>query len=179
VKKRHILAALASAAPMAFAAIPASAQTASLLDLGALPGGSYSFVNGISADGKVVVGFGASNGHKAFRWTQATGMASIQSGDFAAGAWSSAAGVNADGSVVVGHGDIGGFQNRAFRWTQATGMVNIHGGDFAAGDNSFAYGVNRRLGGGRRGRHRRLPESLPLDPGLRHGQHPWRRLRRG
>jgi probable HAF family extracellular repeat protein len=80
-----------------------------MTDLGTL-GGTYSQANAVSADGAVVVGKSDIGGEvsRAFRWTQASGMQSVED-------WLRAAGVavasditktayatNADGSVVVG-----------------------------------------------------------------------------
>jgi probable HAF family extracellular repeat protein len=64
------------------------AQAASFQGLGDLSGGSfYSYANGVSADGSVVVGRGSSaNGNEAFRWTQGTGMVGL--GDLSGGIFS-------------------------------------------------------------------------------------------
>lgn len=79
----------------------------------------YSFANGISADGRVVVGEAAS---EAFRWASSTGIELL--GDLPAGiSSSSAVAVSADGSVVVGEADD--FGNVAFRWTASSGMVGL------------------------------------------------------
>jgi len=70
--------------------------------LGFLPGGNQSFVQGVNADGTVVVGFsGVEHGNaQAFRWTAASGMVGL--GFLPGGNVSAARGVNADGTVVVG-----------------------------------------------------------------------------
>jgi hypothetical protein len=68
---------------------------------------SGSYASGVNADGSVIVGgayrrvprFQPPEG-AAFRWTQASGMASL--GTLNGGSFSVANGVNADGSVVVG-----------------------------------------------------------------------------
>ncbi len=97
---------------------------------------------GVSADGSVVVGaadYGAAGdgrGHypmRAFRWTQATGMASLDA--LNGGSNSAAFGISADGSVVVGYSG-----EYAFRWTQATGMVSL--GGLNGGRGSVAIGAS-------------------------------------
>ena len=84
-------------------------QADGMVGLGGLSGGSYSYANGVSADGSVVVGTGDSaNGAQGFRWTQATGMQSVEqwltaNGVAVTGALTqSANATNRDGSVVVG-----------------------------------------------------------------------------
>jgi probable HAF family extracellular repeat protein len=59
---------------------------ATFTGLGDLPGGSFiSLANGVSADGSVVVGRGASaSGNEASRWTSGTGMVGL--GDLPGGA---------------------------------------------------------------------------------------------
>lgn len=92
------------------AVLPMAAQAqAGITDLGTL-GGTDSWAYGVSADGAVVVGGAdtSSGASRAFRWTSAGGMQSVED-------WLRAAGVsvptdityearatNADGSVVVG-----------------------------------------------------------------------------
>ena len=105
-------------------------------NLGTLIGGSYSYAQGVSADGSVVVGY-SNNGSsgRAFRWTSA-GMENL--GTLIGGSYSEARGVSADGSVVVGTSDNGS-QQRAFRWTSA-GMENL--GTLPGGTYSVAKGVS-------------------------------------
>jgi probable HAF family extracellular repeat protein len=78
----------------------------------------------VSADGRVVVGFGSfDSGNEAFRWRQASGITRL--GDLPGGVFaSSASGVSDDGRVIVVSGttDSG---SEAFRWTQASGMVGL------------------------------------------------------
>ncbi len=102
--------------------------------LGALAGGLYSYANGVSADGSVVVGYSmsAASGFgrgEAFRWTSGTGMVSL--GDFAGGVLDSQAyATNSDGSIIVGYGtNASGIE--AFRWTSGTGLVGL--GELAGG----------------------------------------------
>jgi hypothetical protein len=79
-----------------------------MVDLGTL-GGTNSFARAVSAHGKVVVGEDDGiNGGRAFRWTQRTGMISVEDWLRAAGVKVAgdithlASGVSADGQVVVG-----------------------------------------------------------------------------
>jgi len=84
-------------------------QTGGMADLGTL-GGMYSYANAVSADGRVVVGYAdTGNAQRAFRWTQASGMQSVEQWLAANGvtvapelATRSATAASADGSVVVG-----------------------------------------------------------------------------
>jgi probable HAF family extracellular repeat protein len=116
--------------------------------LGFLLGGNQSRANGVSANGKVVVGeaFAASGQGQAFRWTAETGMVGLGflpvPPPFSPIS-SSAAGVNADGKVVVGTsvaGPVRPLREQAFRWTAATGMVGL--GFLPGGNFSDANGVN-------------------------------------
>jgi uncharacterized protein YhjY with autotransporter beta-barrel domain len=88
-------------------------------DLGTLAGGTNSYAYGVSADGNVVVGRSLSSSvpsGEAFRWSQSTGMQSLQSLLVASGVsmtgWtlSSAQSVSADGTVIVGYGRQAGRQ---------------------------------------------------------------------
>jgi len=117
-----------------------------MVGLGDLSGGTFeSLANGVSADGSVVVGQGASaSGYEAFRWTSGGGMVGL--GVLPVGGVDSAAfGVSADGSVVVGWGrsDNGGpgLVLEASRWTSGGGMVGV--GDLPGGlFESFATDVS-------------------------------------
>jgi probable HAF family extracellular repeat protein len=132
---------------------------------GLLPGGTTLAAKGVSADGKVVVGYGefADGSSKAFRWTAAAGLEDlgvIPGSDLPPGASdrgrsSTATGVSADGSVVVGaseyfNSDINRFYRRAFRWTRAGGMQNLGAltgpwypdGDITEGNVSYANCVS-------------------------------------
>jgi uncharacterized membrane protein len=108
--------------------------TNGLQDLGDFPGRRIntkeSRPNGISADGRVVVGwgfdaFGPSGTERAFRWTPTTGFSLMGLDSLA----TSTSAVSADGSVVVGvvgKNPIGlahGLWNAAsiFRWTELSG----------------------------------------------------------
>ncbi|MFQ3611056.1 MAG: PEP-CTERM sorting domain-containing protein [Fimbriimonadales bacterium] len=80
----------------------ASAQR--LYWLGNLGEGTFAYGTGVSADGRVVVGYSATDDtldSRAFYWTRATGMTQLE---FSAGdRMSRAQGVSADGTVVVGY----------------------------------------------------------------------------
>lgn len=79
----------------------------SLTWLGTL-NGSASSATDVSDDGKIVVGSG-------FRWTDSTGMQSLDGLAF---------GVSGDGFIVIGEASLNGFI-RAFRWTDSTGLVDL------------------------------------------------------
>ena len=121
------------------AASPSVGDEPFFMGLGHLPGGyPCSRAKGVSADGQVVVGFGASASwqtFEAFRWTAEQGMVGlghIPGGDFG----SVASGVSADGSVIVG-----GSGAEAFRWTPDEGMVGL--GDLPGGGfRSYGYAVS-------------------------------------
>jgi probable HAF family extracellular repeat protein len=102
-----------------------------MVGLGDISGGGFnSQAYGVSADGSVVVGQGASaSGTEAFRWTSGGGMVGL--GDLAGGAFDSLAlAVSDDGSVAIGQGaSASGVE--AFRWTSGGGMVGL--GDLLGG----------------------------------------------
>ncbi|MFK0208850.1 autotransporter domain-containing protein [Agrobacterium sp. NPDC090283] len=86
-----------------------SAATGAMEPLGALAGGTASVAYGLSANGSVVVGEAKSGtGQRGFRWTEATGMVSVEdwlrgngvtvTSDFTFNAF----GVSADGNIIVG-----------------------------------------------------------------------------
>jgi probable HAF family extracellular repeat protein len=97
-----------------------------------------SLANGISKDGRVVVGESfVSTGSRAIRWTAEQGIVNL--GLLPGGsADSHAYGVSADGSVIVGQSDDGSFAEggTAFRWTAATGMQPL--GDLG-GPTNYGY----------------------------------------
>jgi probable HAF family extracellular repeat protein len=107
-------------------------------ELGALDGGS-SRAEGVSADGRVVVGeaYSAAGWWRAFRWTEATGLQDI--GTLPGFVGSSAYGVSADGAVVVGYALSRTGQLRAFRWTASDGMQDL---GTLGGVYSWAYAVS-------------------------------------
>ena len=111
--------------------IAASVDAASFRGLGDLPGGAFSSVAmGVSADGKVVVGYSvSSNGTEALYWTPTNGLVGL--GDLPGGSFfSSAYAVSPDGSVIVGRATSAS-GTEAFRWTQAAGMAGL--GDLPGG----------------------------------------------
>ena len=95
----------------------------SLTWLGTL-GGNRSEARGVSADGRVVVGwsYNAAGEYRAFRWTVDGGMQDLGT---LGGSESWANGVSADGSVVVGWAENAAGDWRAFRWT-ASGDRKAH-----------------------------------------------------
>lgn len=83
-----------------------------MTDLGKLTGGTASFATGVNAAGNVVVGYSTiAVGRRAFRWTQGTGMQSVEEWLAANGVTVTgvstyqAQGVSADGNTVVGTTD--------------------------------------------------------------------------
>lgn len=126
---------------VAVLAVPFTADAASFIGLGDLPGGILnSSARGVSSDGSVVVGSSAStHGTEAFRWTSTNGMVSL--GDLPGGAvLSQASGVSADGSVVVGLSQSAN-GNEAFRWTSGEGIARL--GDLPTGISSaLVYGIS-------------------------------------
>jgi uncharacterized membrane protein len=87
-------------------------------------------VNGMSADGRTIVGRAWWTGSQrmrgwAFRWTEGDGIANLERSredDYNVG--SRATAVSGDGMVVVGD-NIVGRRREAFRWTVRTGMVSL------------------------------------------------------
>ena len=102
-------------------------------------GASESQVLGVSADGSVLVGWGASAaGLEAARWVDGRAVAM---GDLPGGAFhSGAAQVSADGKTIVGTGTTAD-GSEVFVWKEATGMVGL--GDLPGGDHaSEPFGMN-------------------------------------
>jgi probable HAF family extracellular repeat protein len=101
------------------------AWSQSLTWLGTLPGGGGSAAYGVSANGRVVVGWAqnAAGQQRAFRWTAATGMQDLGT---LGGNQSEAYGVSADGAVVVGGAENAAGQVRAFRWTASGGIEDLN-----------------------------------------------------
>jgi probable HAF family extracellular repeat protein len=78
-------------------------------DLGFLPGGpNHAGAHAVSADGSVVVGTGYTSTTEIFRWTAASGMVDVGSGDVF--------GISPDGTILVGPG---------YYWTAAGGFVGL------------------------------------------------------
>ncbi|MFV0283301.1 MAG: autotransporter domain-containing protein [Castellaniella sp.] len=107
--------------------------------LGSLSGGSGADANGISADGRVIVGSSAvaSGRNHAFRWTEAGRMQDL--GDLG-GDYAEAYAVSADGNVIVGRSELGNGSGEihAFRWTEAEQMQDLG----TLGGNSRAEAVS-------------------------------------
>ena len=110
--------------------------------IGDLPGGQASSVaNGVSGDGRVVVGEGndAFSSNEAFVWDATNGMQGL--GDLPGGSYSSfASGVSADGSVVVGRGTSAS-GGEAMIWDAINGlrgMGDLTGGRFLSQFNDVS-----------------------------------------
>ena len=114
-------------------------------DLGTL-GGTYSRAYGVSADGSVVVGDGATVGDlaaHAFRWSGGT-MSDLGT---LGGTYSYAYGVSANGAVVVGTSQTtGNVTSQAFRWTAANGMQSIPNLLTASGVNIAGWSLTDARG---------------------------------
>src|SRR5262249_2344802 len=114
------------------------AHAQSFHGIGLLPGGTATSINGISADGSVVVGSAdTSNGARAFRWTADQGIMTL--GVLPGSTSSGAVSVSRDGSIVVGTSSGSG--NSAFRWTAATGMLPLPPRGFDEGGGVSADGA--------------------------------------
>lgn len=122
-------------------------KSGGMVGLGDLPGAdsggvqqSTSGANGVSADGKVIVGWSYSSlmVGQAFRWTQASGISGL--GDLPGGEDESIAhAVSADGLVIVGAGDE---RTEPFRWTSAGGMASLRAPVPGGGPVSAARAAN-------------------------------------
>ncbi len=122
--------------------------------LGFLPGGTMSVANGVSADGRVVIGTSTqayandTSGAVAFRWTSTGGMVSL--GTLAGDHLSYGTDVSDDGNVIVGASRltylppgtccIPSTRDVAFRWTPGTGMQSL--GFLPGLNNSVATAVS-------------------------------------
>lgn len=102
-----------------------SLQSASILALGDLPGGTTASVAyALSPDGQTVVGTSTSaTGSTAFVWTRSGGMEELP-GLFPELLTSSARGVSAAGNVVVGQLATS-TEWRGYRWEPSTGVVPL------------------------------------------------------
>jgi len=101
-------------------------------------GGNSSEARGVSADGRVVVGWAANTAgnRRAFRWTASGGM---QDFGTLGGSSSAAYGVSADGLVVVGYAQNSAGQWRAFSSSAVGGMGDL---GTLGGSSSAAWGVS-------------------------------------
>jgi probable HAF family extracellular repeat protein len=113
------------------------AMAVDIIVLGTLAGGTYSYTQGISGDGKIVVGSSDSTlGTRAFRYSATEGMADL--GVLPNGTYSQAKGASYSGDTVVGDSSTG-TNNRAFRWTSVGGMEDL---GTLGGNDSGAYDVS-------------------------------------
>jgi len=116
--------------------LPVEIPEDEMTDLGTL-GGDYSFAEGVSDDGGVVVGAArpeSGGNNQAFRWTSAMGMEPLGT---LGGSYSYARGVSGDGSTVFGYSYLDDNNyNHAFRWTETEGMVAL---GTLGGNYSYAY----------------------------------------
>ena len=112
-------------------------------DLGALPGGAYSFGTAVSANGHAITGFSSTEaGEIAFIWTEADGMQPLPAlGDVE---FSAGIGISADASVIAGYDG-----NFAARWVNGVGasLGAVQGGAFSvayalSGDGAVAGGLS-------------------------------------
>jgi len=116
---------------------PSSAR-ALFQPLGDLPGGAFeSAAARVSADGKVVIGYGTTTeGRQAFRWTEHDGMSPLGNLKDKSYRNSWAVGISADGAVIVGYGNQtvpdDWKSNTGFRWTKKSGMKATSGLENAA-----------------------------------------------
>lgn len=111
--------------------------------LGVLSQTESSDVGGISADGNVIVGYGALNpdyGTEGWRWTQGAGFQEL--GYLPGGLVTIPWGASRDGAVIVGEANSDLGPNReAFRWTATDGIVGL--GELEGGStNSIARAVS-------------------------------------
>jgi probable HAF family extracellular repeat protein len=105
---------------------PASASHAaivgSMIDLGTLPGGTWSFASGINNRGEIVrSGDSADGEERAFLWQNGT---MIDLGPLPGGAFTSASGINNRGQIVGSVYDEDFSSARAFLWQNGT-MIDL------------------------------------------------------
>lgn len=118
-------------------ALPDTCPAVSFMPIDFMPGFERNArANGISGDGRVVVGEIST---EAFVWTASTGM--VRLWDYSQGAATSrATAASYDGSVITGTFATGaGYQ--AFRWTAQTGIVGL-GNLPNASSGSYAFGIS-------------------------------------
>jgi probable HAF family extracellular repeat protein len=90
--------------------------------LGGLPNQQWGSATDVSADGKVIVGYGYGSAAEAFRWIEEEGTVGL--GIPSGSVESYAEAVSADGSVVVGYSSIG-IGARVMYWTEQTGPRHL------------------------------------------------------
>ncbi|MCS4242538.1 putative HAF family extracellular repeat protein [Rhizobium sp. BIGb0125] len=142
LKTSTALALLASGCGLFAAGIAHGAEgQAGYLDFKTLLNGRYSIANGISADGKVIVGSASlysGQDDRAFRWSSSkTGMVDL--GILQGGSFASAQAVNANGTVVVGNADADNGYTHAVVWRNGV-IGNL--GTLNNGRESRATGVS-------------------------------------
>jgi uncharacterized membrane protein len=98
---------------------------AGLTPIGVFPGGTTSYPQAISSDGRVLVGLAdrPGVGDVAFRWTQAGGLEEL--GRLPNEVFGSARATSSNGSVVFGFSQTASNDDRPTRWTRDTGMVQL------------------------------------------------------
>lgn len=103
-----------------------------MIELGFLPGGTYSEAKDVSGDGSIVVGGGniSSDTRVVFRWIASTGITSLD--NLSGSNLCVAGGVSRNGLVVVG--TCLTINNEAFRWTESVGSVSL--GQFGTGSSA-------------------------------------------
>jgi probable HAF family extracellular repeat protein len=104
-----------------------------MVNLGLLPGGSFSGGYGISADGTTVVGQAGTSTTgvigRAFKWTEGTGLVGL--GTMPGWTDSIAYDVSADGMISVGYAQTPGF-NRAIVWDPSGAPTDLGSGRILA-----------------------------------------------
>jgi probable HAF family extracellular repeat protein len=112
-----------------------------IIDLGTLPGGSYSTAYGINDSGQVVgISSGFTSPYHAFLWEATNGMQDL--GTLPGDHFSWALGINDSGQVVgfsyrsLGNGIIG----HTFLWDATNGMQDL--GTLPGGTSSYGKGIN-------------------------------------
>ena len=118
-------------------------QLGGMVNLGTLPGGTYSASRAVSANGSTMAGWsgtpvGLLELTHACVWTGA----GVRDLDPLGAGNSQAYGISADGSVVVGYNYLANSQLRAFRWTEGGGMANLGVLSGTGWASSTAYGVS-------------------------------------
>jgi uncharacterized membrane protein len=119
---------------LTLACLPALAAAQSFQGLG-LHNGAETEATGVSADGRVVIGWSG----VAFRWTEQSGIITVGP----AGEPSIAHGVSADGSVIAGY--FQPWNLESFYWTEATGPVPMGMAPFV--DPGAPYNVAYAISG--------------------------------
>ena len=112
-------------------------QAQSMTDLGTFSG-TFSYANGVSGDGSVIVGGASILGDVIVHAFKYTGSTMTDLGTLVGGSYSYAYGASNDGSVIVGYSDTASGATRAFKYTGST-MSDL---GTLGGTNSYANGVS-------------------------------------